>query len=245
MPPLRFGYARFASCSGCQLALLNSEDALPQLARRLEPVFFGLINSATDPGGALDLVLVEGSISRPEDLTELLALRRRARVLVAVGACALTGGINALGRTDRFTLCRKVYGEGAEARPTFPPQPLERFVPVDLGLPGCPPETAELVALFGALERGGLPLLPDYPVCMECRQRENLCLLIERRQPCLGPITLAGCEARCPSFGVICEGCRGLVPEANRAEAFRLLLDAGLGEREIRSRMGRFIGEGA
>lgn len=242
MKKLRLAYVRFTSCCGCQLTLLNCEGELSALAAEADIVAFDMASSRPDDRGELDAVLVEGSISRPEELSQLLELRRRARVLVAVGACALTGGVNTLGGADRAALCDQVYGETAREKTTFPPQPVAHFVKVDLEVAGCPPERSEHLLTLGALARGVLPALPEYAVCMECRQRENRCLLIEGKQPCLGPVTRAGCGALCPSFGVVCEGCRGLAAEANREEEFRLLLDQGLSEAEIRSRMERFTG---
>ena len=242
MRTLSWIYTRFTSCSGCQLMLLNCEEELHLLAA-FDLRGFAMASSSRSAEGPVDLALVEGSISRPQELTELLALRQRARVLVAVGACALTGGVNALGEMERSLMQEKVYGDAPE-QSTFPPLPLKRFVSVDLELPGCPPEKEEYLRLLGAMAQGGLPPIKTYPVCMECRLRENLCLLIERREACLGPVTRAGCDARCPSVGIGCEGCRGLVAEANRSEEFRLLLDLGLSEKEVRRRMKRFSGEG-
>ena len=242
MKKLRLAYVRFTSCSGCQLMLLNCEEQLAAIDGIVEVVAFDMASSRPDDEGGLDVVLIEGSISRPEELVALLKLRRRSEILVAVGACALTGGVNALAGGDRIALCEDVYGECARDKMTFAPQPLSRFVRVDMQIAGCPPERSEYLRLLGSLARGGLPALPEYAVCMECRQRENLCLLIEARQPCLGPVTRAGCNALCPSFGVICEGCRGPVAEANRAEESRLLLELGLSEREVRARMQRFSG---
>jgi len=239
---LRLAYVRFTSCCGCQLTLLNCEGQLADVEAVAEVVAFDMASSRPDDDGPLDAVLVEGSISRPEELTQLLSLRRRAEVLVAVGACALTGGVNVLAGGDRAVLCEGVYGEGAGEKTTFPPQPVCRFVRVDLELAGCPPERSEHLRLLGALAHGGLPTLPEYAVCMECRQRENRCLLLDARQPCLGPVTRAGCDALCPSFGAICEGCRGPVAEANRSEEARLLLGLGLAEREVRARLARFSG---
>ncbi len=244
MTKLRLAYVRFTSCCGCQLTLLNCEEELAALGELVEVVAFDMASSRREDGRPLDVALVEGSISRPDELNRLLELRRRARVLVAVGACALTGGINTLTGPDRSAWCELVYGDTARNKTTFPPQPISRFVQVDLELAGCPPERSEHLQTLAALARGGLPALPDYAVCMECRLRENLCLLVEARQPCLGPVTRAGCRALCPSFGIACEGCRGLVAEANRTEEFRLLLGLGLAEREVRARMERFTGDG-
>lgn len=242
MKRLRVAYERFTSCCGCQLTLLNCEEELVRLAASCELVSFPMASSRSDDGGPLDLVLVEGSVSRPEEVGRLLEQRRRADLLLAVGACALSGGVNVLEGTDRELACARVYGDGAAEKETFLPQPLKHFVKIDLEIAGCPPEEEEYLATLGALARGGLPDLPPYAVCMECRWRENLCLLIEGGLPCLGPVTRAGCRAKCPSFGVVCEGCRGLAAEANLDEEFRLLLKIGLPEREVRALIGRFAG---
>jgi coenzyme F420-reducing hydrogenase gamma subunit len=239
---LRVAYERFTSCSGCQLTLLNCEGDLAPLAAILEFVSFPMASNRADDGDPLDLVLIEGSISRPEELGRLLELRRRATLLAAVGACALSGGVNVLDDRDRTLACARVYGDSAAQMTIFQPQPLKRFVKIDLEISGCPPEEEEYLTTLGALARGGVPELPVYAVCMECRWRENLCLLIEKKLPCLGPVTRAGCRAKCPSFGVICEGCRGLAAEANLEEGFRLLLELGISERDVRALIGRFAG---
>ena len=124
MNKLRLAYVRFTSCCGCQLTLLDCEPELARLAAAVEVVAFDMASSRPDDGGPLDVVLVEGAISRPEELSALLELRRRATTLVAVGACALTGGVNALAGADRAPLCELVYGETAGTKATFPPQPL-------------------------------------------------------------------------------------------------------------------------
>lgn len=233
MVAMKLAYLRYTSCSGCQLMLVNCEEQLAALAAMIDWQGFDLVSSTRGEKVPVDLALVEGSISTPGELESLLALRERARFLVAVGACALTGGVNVLARSRRET-----------APGTFPPHPVSRFVRVDWEVPGCPPERGELLALVGALRHGGWPGHLECAVCMECRLRENRCLLLEDRLPCLGPVTRAGCRARCPSVGVVCEGCRGEVAEAHRDEAFRLLAERGLAVRDIRRRMGRFRGNG-
>ena len=241
MNGLRLGWLRLTGCAGCQLSLLNAEEQLAQAASALELISFPLVTSHTDDQGPLDVALVEGALSTPEELEALMKLRRRATTLVAVGACALSGGIPALAsdrRGERFT---EVYGPDTPCA-SFPPQAVRRFVSVDLEIPGCPPEPGELLLAFGSLVRHGAPELDRFPVCFECRQQENLCLLFETtpRRPCLGPLTRAGCGARCPAQGIPCEGCRGQVPEARRAQLVDLLTAHGFSPHELADRLGRF-----
>jgi coenzyme F420-reducing hydrogenase gamma subunit len=238
---LRIAYQRFTSCGGCQLTLLNCERELPLVEKFFDIAEFPILCSNNDSDCFLDVALAEGSISSVEDLQRLLALRRRARFLLAVGACALSGGVNALAH-DRELLLADIDGAETLRVETFPAQPIANFVRVDGEIPGCPPEGSDYLRFLGVLQQGGLPGEYAVPVCMECRLRENRCLLIDGKLPCLGPVTRGGCLARCPSYGAICEGCRGAVPEANFAEHFQLLLQTGLTATEVRGRLERFMG---
>ncbi len=222
--------------------LLNCEDRLADLAEWVSIYDFPLASSTRECPDDLDLALVEGSVSTPHELIRLLELRRRVKLLVAVGSCALNGGVNALAGEDRGSALVRVYETLPRGLYSFPPRPLHDFVTVDWRIPGCPPERHDLIETLGALLLGGCPGWQEMPVCMECRIAENRCLLTEDRAPCFGPVTRAGCRARCPGRGVPCEGCRGSVDEANQDELFRQLLETGMSEREIERRMARFGG---
>jgi sulfhydrogenase subunit delta len=239
-PPITLAWTRFTSCSGCQLMLLNCESSLAKLSEILTIRDFPLATSTEGKDEKIDVGLVEGSITTPAELESLLAFRRKVHLLVAVGACALTGGVNSLVRGERRQAMTKVYSGQADEWNSFPPQAIDHFVQVDGQIPGCPPEQSELLNSIGTLLHGGWPGHQVMPVCMECRINENPCLLERDRAPCLGPITLADCNARCPNLGVPCEGCRGVVAEANRDELCRLFLTAGLTDQEIRHRLERF-----
>ena len=240
---LEIGFARFTSCSGCQLMLLNCESQLPALIEFIQLHDFPLASSAQQGQQQLDVILVEGSISCPREVSQLLELRRRSQFLIAIGGCALTGGVNALLEIDRQAAVDQIYGDAGRLLRTFPPQPINHFVSVDWQIPGCPPERHDLIEALASICQGGWPGRQQMPVCMECRIKENRCLLLESHLPCLGPITQAGCRARCPSLSVLCEGCRGPVAEANRDELFRLLLHTQLPEREACRRLKRFGGD--
>lgn len=241
MKRLRVAITGLTACSGCQLTLLNCEAELLQLLELAEFSFFPLACSPAALEGEYDAALVEGCLSMPHERELLLALRGRSRYLVAVGSCAVWGGVAALKNDqDRERLRQQVYGPGRTAKETFLPVPLHVAVQVDAAVTGCPPEKEELLRLLTGLLKGTLPTTISYPVCTECLMKENLCLLTGRSALCLGPLTLGGCGARCPALGVPCEGCRGAAPEANLGETMEIYLQKGYDQETIRARLRRF-----
>lgn len=236
--------AGLTACSGCQLTLLNCEEELPGLAERFTIAYFPLGVTERAITGPFDAAFVEGAVSTPDDLEILIKLRSRSRLLIAFGTCALWGGVAAMNNHEsRNALLETVYGKGGGELNSFNPQPFRHFIKVDFAITGCPPEKPELLATLAALLRGTFPVFPRYPVCAECRSRENRCLLIEDNEMCLGPLIQAGCNARCPAVGIKCEGCRGPVAEANVAAELELLLEKGFSREEIVRRMRRFYPE--
>lgn len=237
-------FAGLTACSGCQLTLLNCEEELPLVAERFDIAWFPLADSAPERCMQFDAAFVEGAVSTPEDVETLLRLRSCSRHLVAVGTCAMWGGIATIANdTPRQELTATVYGPAASNVRSFPPKPISRFVTIDFTIPGCPPEKHEILATLASLARGVLPIFPEYPVCTECRNRENRCLLIEDGLLCLGPLIQSGCNARCPAVGIVCEGCRGPAPEVNVAAEIELLREKGFTREEIVSRLHRFYPE--
>lgn len=239
----RLAIVGLTACSGCQLSLLNCEAELPLLLEQFEFRFFPMACSPVVLEGCYDVVLVEGCCSSAHEAELLRELRDRSRLLIALGTCALWGGVAALcNDTPRELLRSQVYGNHPLPDDGVP-RPLSDLVRVDAGVPGCPPEKAELLALLADLLRGNLLITGVAPVCTECRMRENLCLLQERSMLCLGPLTLGGCDARCPSRGVPCEGCRGPAPEANVAEALEIYQQKGFDTVDVTGRLRRFYPE--
>lgn len=239
----RLAIAGLSGCSGCQLSLLNCETELSLLLEQIECQFFPLAISPAHLKDAYAMALVEGCCTSSHDELLLRELRKRSRRLIALGTCAAWGGVAAMANDrPRAQLRRQIYGN----QPTLDdgtPRPLSAVVEVDATVHGCPPEPTELLALLADLLRGTLPIQGSGPVCSDCRMRENLCLLQERNLLCLGPLTLGGCQARCPSRGVPCEGCRGPAPEANVAEALFIYRQKGFDESDVWGRLRRFCPE--
>jgi coenzyme F420-reducing hydrogenase gamma subunit len=244
MKRLRLAISGLTACSGCQLSLLNCETELPQMLKTAEFHYFPMACTPAVLEGYYDAALVEGCLSMPHEHELLLALRERSRYLVAVGTCATWGGVAALRNgEDRELMRQQVYGENRMACDTHDPRPLHTAVKVDADVSGCPPEKEELLRLIAGLMRGALPAPISHTVCSDCRMRENLCLLTECSQLCLGPLTMGGCGARCPSLGVSCEGCRGPAPEANLAAATEIYLRKGYDRATVCERLKRFCPE--
>ncbi len=245
----KVGFFDFASCEGCQLALLNCEDLLLDLLERIDLVEFR--EAMSEQGRQLDIAFVEGSIHREEDADRLREIRARSGVLVALGACACIGNVQAranyLAPSEHF---RIVYGDDAvrsvqtDAKhwPLWAHTRVRRVsevVKVDHELRGCPMEPIEFLRLVEALLAGSVPRTAAAPVCTECKRAENVCLF-ERGEACLGPVTWAGCGAVCVTKGYRCDGCRGLLPHAN-LEAHREAMEAqGLSEPEVDARFRLF-----
>jgi len=238
----RIGIFGLSGCWGDQLVLLNCEDELPRILGAARLVDFLAASNENDTEGPLDVALVEGSVGSARDEERLREIRARTRVLVACGTCACFGGIAAAHLSGpRAELCRQVYGPLADGYDQAPHRPLRAVVQVDAALPGCPIEKHELLAALAALLQGTLPVAVDHPVCLDCRIRENTCLLLSEGVPCLGSVTLGGCRARCPSLGAPCIGCRGPVPEANLPSLTAVLAEKRVSAEEVERRLALFV----
>jgi coenzyme F420-reducing hydrogenase gamma subunit len=223
----------FACCEGCQLQIVNMEEEILDLLSVIRPVEWReAMSDKAESSESFDVAFVEGSITREEDAERLREIRYRAKFLVALGACATMGGVNKLKNNFGINDVKEtVYGEDAEAAQleTAPVRSVAEVVPVDHMIHGCPIEAAELVTVVKSLLAGKTPPVPDHPVCVECKMKENVCRY-EYDEICLGPLTRAGCGARCPSEGFWCFGCRGYVDEPNREAA-----------REVMARYGKTL----
>ena len=212
---------KFASCDGCQLSLLDCEDELLAVAGEVEVANF-LEASRAVVKGPYDVVLVEGSITTPHDAERIHQVRRAARSLVTIGACATAGGIQALRNSkDVHEFARYVYPSPRYLETLNKSTPIVDHVFVDFELRGCPVSKRQLLEVLGAFLAGRKPVIPMYSVCVECKRRGTPCVMVARGTPCLGPVTQAGCGALCPSYERGCYGCFGPTESPNTASLAR------------------------
>jgi sulfhydrogenase subunit delta len=182
--------------------------------------------------GPYDISIVEGSISTPEDIERIRAIRASSRHLVAIGACATAGGIQALrnfARVEDFLSI--VYATPEYVSTLESSTAIGSHVSVDFELQGCPPDKHQLLEVLSAFLNDRRPRIAEYSVCVECKRAGNVCVMVAHGTPCLGPVTHAGCGALCPSYHRGCYGCFGPM-ETPRPEALRPWL-AGLGMQEV------------
>jgi coenzyme F420-reducing hydrogenase gamma subunit len=239
------GIFGLTGCAGDQLVILNCEDRLMDIVALLDVRDFLMASSENDHACQLDIALVEGAVLTRRDAARLQAIRQRSKALVALGTCAVWGGVAAIDRgRDRARLLDEVYGAGHPDYDSMPAQALHEVVKVDLNITGCPIEKEEFVAAIAALLNGNAPLALEYPVCTECRMRENNCLLTERGELCCGPLTVAGCGARCPELRIACVGCRGPVEDANSASLLAEFEQRGFARQDIAARLRTFAPQG-
>jgi len=200
---------KFASCDGCQLSILDAEDHLMAVAAAVDIVEFPEASSRREPG-PYTIGLVEGSVTTPHDALRIREVRDQCEVLVTIGACATSGGIQALrNAADVDEFAARVYPHPEYLDVLATSTPISDHVRVDYALYGCPVSIDQVVDLLTALLAGRRPSVPDHPVCIECKRQGTVCVLVASGIPCLGPVTRAGCGAICPAFGRGCYGCFG------------------------------------
>lgn len=209
MSPIKLAVWKFASCDGCQLTLLDCEDELLTLAEQVEIANFAEASSATTEG-PYDVSLVEGSITTPHDEHRIREIREQSKLLVTIGACATSGGVQALRNfADVKEFTSVVYAKPEYIDTLATSTPASAHVKVDYQLQGCPIDRGQLLDTLAALLIGRKPRLPAKTVCTECKLRGVTCVVVADGIPCLGPVTHAGCGALCPRHHRGCYGCFG------------------------------------
>ncbi len=235
----RVAFFDFTSCEGCQLTVLDSLQTNPELLDAIEIVEFR--EALTAQADSYDVAFVEGSCTRSSDEERLCKIRQQSTYVVALGACAHLGGINAIkNRMPLDGVRLAVYGDQAGRFDTYATRPISAVIPIDCTIPGCPIDTEEFLRIVTFLLQGRIPDMIDYPVCIECKLAETACVYTLGRT-CLGPITRAGCGAICPTKGYRCVGCRGLTSNGNIASLCQVLAEHGLSQSEIENALSMFL----
>lgn len=240
---LRVGIFGMTSCYGCQLQILNLEENVLPLLNYLDITYWRLAQEEPSDPTNLDIAIIEGSISNKEEEEEVLHIRKNAKMVIAIGACATLGGVQGLRNVmDNDKVKSAAYKNLAYVR-EIKVKAIDEVIPVDFKLRGCPIDKDEFAQAVYSLVAGRLPNIWNMPVCNECKIKGNICFF-EREKPsvCLGPITEAGCGARCPSNGRPCDGCRGWTNDPHIVQQVKEMRDRGMKLNDIAMMIRRYSG---
>jgi NAD-reducing hydrogenase small subunit len=154
-------------CSGCHMSILDMDEAILNIAHRVEMVYGPLVDAQEFPR-AVDVVVIEGAVSSQEDLEKVRMIRQRSKLVVCLGDCAVTGNVPAMrNQIAPRKLLERIYIEGVQENPGIPTEgvpallrhaiPVHEVVKVDLHVPGCPPPAAAIVFVLSELLDGRVP----------------------------------------------------------------------------------------
>lgn len=227
----RIAVHKFSSCDGCQLAFINLGEPLLVLTQLVEIIHFAEAGPV-DEDAKVDITFIEGSISTTDDLSRLQKIRSNSTYLVTIGACATSGGLQALrNMADTKQWISDLYATPSVIKSLDNSTAIKDHVNVDLELWGCPVNQQQLLGAIRSLLFGVLPEEESDKVCMECKRQQNTCIMVTSNEACMGPVTRTGCGALCPHAGRDCYGCYGPSDKpnthalANRFKGFGLVND--------------------
>jgi len=224
---------KFASCDGCQLSLLDAEDELLAIANAIDIVFFPEA-SRRMLKGPYDIGIVEGSITTPNDVEHIREIRKSCGALITIGACATAGGIQALRNwKDLKEFVQIVYTSPEYISTLDRSLPIGSFVHVDYELRGCPINKYQLIEVINAFLNKRKPNVHTHSVCIDCKLKGNICVMVSQGVPCLGPVTQSGCGAICPSYNRGCYGCFGPMESPNTSSLAEEMKNLGLPRLDI------------
>lgn len=219
---------KFASCDGCQLAFLNLGEDLLALAQAVDIVHFAEAGPV-NPEATVDIAFVEGSVSTLEDAERIRRVRANSRYLVTIGACATAGGLQALRNfVNAKGWIASIYAKPEYVQSLTTSTPIVQHVKVDLEIWGCPVSGRQVLAAVRSLLSGVAPWLEKDKVCLECKRRQTVCVMVAKGVPCMGPVTRTGCGAICPSVGRDCYACYGPAENCNAGSLANRLEGLGL-----------------
>ncbi|MBN2422579.1 oxidoreductase [Candidatus Woesearchaeota archaeon] len=230
------------SCDGCQVEILNLEDHLLDILGKIDLVNFRIGKEVKEPG-PYDIAIVEGSVSKEEEIEKIKKIRDDSKILIALGTCATHGGLQSnIHFMDENEVKKAAYNDKhPQQTRDIKAEPLSKYVKVDYSIRGCPIDKWDFVKVLKQLLIGKLPKEDNNPVCVECRFNENVCQF-EEKGKCLGPMTHGGCNAVCPSNNQPCDGCRGPLEDLNLKAGIRIMKENGVSDEEILKMVRKYTG---
>jgi coenzyme F420-reducing hydrogenase gamma subunit len=232
---------KFTGCAGCQLEFLHLEESFIKLLDLFDISYWVMVKRHNSEG-PWDISLVEGGISTPEEIREIKEIRKKSKIVVAFGDCAITGCIPSIRNwMPQMEAETKTYPDTSMIHSTKI-LGIGEYVRVDMNLRGCPPHRDTILEILKAILLNTRPRLRQHPVCVECKLKDNECLITSKKIPCMGPVISAGCGAICPSLHRPCEGCYGPMSNPNPESLAAIFRELGLSEDAITRRFRKYAG---
>lgn len=243
MSKVKTAYAILTSCTGCKITLLDTHEKLLDILDKVDLVYSHMVQDAREIPDDCDLIFIEGSVSTDEDYEEALALRKKAKYVVAVGSCACFGGIPSLRNfydtndilESTYQQRNSIYEGPNKLLPKV--QALSSVIEVNFEIPGCPPLPKNFLDVINNFPNFEKIKLPTKTLCVECKMRKEKLLspireftslkindpnelddnsdlcFLERGVICMGIATRSGCGGRCVGMHIPCRGCFGPPPQ--------------------------------
>ncbi len=231
---------KFSSCDGCQLAFLNLGKNLIKLTELVNIVHF-IEAGPMDFDAEVDISFVEGSISTEEEETRIKQVRKNSKYLISIGACATAGGIQALRNlNDVKAWTASVYAHPDYINTLDTATPISDHVHVDLELQGCPVNSHQVLSAIRALLYGVTPVQDQDKLCSECKRLGQICVMVTKNMPCMGPVTRTGCGVLCPRQARDCYACYGPAENSNTESLSQRFQTMGLSSKSIAHRFMLF-----
>jgi len=233
MSKVKVAVHKFSSCDGCQLAFLNAGADLLLLSELVDIKHF-VEAGPVDEDAEVDIAFIEGSISTRKEQQRIEKIRQQSNYLVTIGACATSGGIQALRNfADGQKWLSSIYASPEYIDSLDTVSPISEYVHVDFEIWGCPVTSKQVLTVIRSLLSGVTPRDTTEKVCMECKRNNTVCTLVTKSEPCLGAVTKAGCGALCPAFGRDCFSCFGPAQDTNTSSLANRLAGFGLSSEEV------------
>ncbi|MEI6080121.1 MAG: oxidoreductase, partial [bacterium] len=186
----RIGVFKYSCCAGCEFQLIYFQKHILETLGAVDIVYCQMLRSDGIEEGPFDVALIEGAITEDWQFEQLKKVRENSKFVIPIGSCAVCGGVPAIKNTAKQAkdVEDRVYNGTVELHSTKT-RPIDQCVKVDGYVKGCPMGERDLTELVISLLMDREPNFLEYCVCVECKLKNNICVLVAYNEPCMGPVT--------------------------------------------------------